>query len=126
MLAVAAALLAAAVASLMVALGVFQTAGSHPLTLRTGSGEAVGQAVMGHADTRNVTLALTANHLPVGHGQVFVLWAASEGRTSMQVGRFMVDRTGGCRVHFNLPADQTWARLWITRPQAPSAIVAST
>jgi hypothetical protein len=126
LLAATAALLAAAVASLMVALGVFHAAAPHVLTLRTGSGEAVGQAVMGHSDARNVSLALTANHLPVRHGQVFVLWAASDGRASMQVGHFMVDRSGGCRVHFNLPADQTWARLWITRPRTPSAIVAGT
>jgi hypothetical protein len=32
-----------------------------------------------------------------------VLWAA-DGGSSMQVGRFMVDRSGACRVRFNRPA----------------------
>ena len=126
LLVAAAALLAAAVASVIVALGGFQTAASHALTLRTGSGEAVGQAVMGHTDARNVSLALTANHLPVGHGQVFLLWAGSDGRTSMQVGRFMVDRGGGCRVHFNLPANHEWSRFWISPPGNAAQVVAST
>jgi hypothetical protein len=44
----------------------------------------------------------------------------------MQVGRFMVDHSGGCRVRFNLPADHAWGRFWITRPGAPRTIVART
>jgi anti-sigma-K factor RskA len=122
--AAAAAVVAALAASL--ALVGSQPAAPHALTFRTGSGGAVGQAVMGHSDARNVSLALSARHLPVGRGQLFVLWAGGDARASMQVGRFMVDHSGGCRVRFNLPADHTWARFWITRPGAPSAIVAST
>ena len=99
---------------------------SGAMTFRTFSGQAVGRAVMGHSDARNVWLRLSARHLPVGRGQVFVLWAGDEARTSMQVGRFMVDRSGGCRVRFNLPADHTWGRFWITRPGAPRAVVART
>jgi hypothetical protein len=57
---------------------------------------------------------------------MFVLWAGDRGRLPMEVGRFMVDRSGGCRVHFNLPADRTWSRVWIARPGRPAAIVAST
>jgi hypothetical protein len=101
-------------------------AAAHALTFRSGSGAAVGRAVMGRSDARNVSLALSAEHLPVGRGHVFVLWAGATGRSSMQVGRFMVDRRGGCRVRFNLPADRSWGRFWITRPGAPSAIVAHT
>jgi hypothetical protein len=122
--AAAAAVAAALAASL--ALVASQPAAPHALTFRTGSGEAVGQAVMGHSDARNVSLALSARRLPVGRGQVFVLWAGGDARASMQVGRFMVDHSGGCRVRFNLPADHSWARFWITRPGAPSSIVAST
>lgn len=33
---------------------------------------------------------------------------ASDDSSAMQVGRFMVDQTGGCRVSFNLPADHPW------------------
>ena len=124
------ALLAAAAAlvtalAVVLALVASQPTATHALTFRTGSGEAVGQAVMGHSDARNVSVALNARHLPVGRGHVFVLWAGSDGRSSMQVGRFMVDRSGGCRVRFNLPADHPWGRFWITRPGA-SAIVART
>src|SRR5439155_975305 len=60
------------------------------------------------------------------HGQIFLLWAGDNTRAPMQVGRFMVDRSGGCRVRFNLPATHTWSRFWITRPGSPAAIVAST
>ena len=96
------------------------------MVLRTASGQPVGRAVMSHSDARNDSLALTARALPTDRGQVFVLWAGDTARSPMQVGRFMVDRTGGCRVHFNLPATHTWGRFWITRPGRPAAIVAST
>jgi hypothetical protein len=98
----------------------------HTMVLRTTSGESVGRAVMTHADAGNDSLALTARGLPVDRGQIFVLWAGERGRSPMQVGRFMVDRSGGCRVRFNLPATHAWGRLWITRPGRSAAIVAST
>jgi hypothetical protein len=79
---------------------------------------------MGHSDARNVSLALIARSLPVKHGHVFMLWAGDE-RASMQVGRFMVDRSGGCRVRFNLPATHGWHRFWVTEP-GNAALVAST
>jgi len=65
------------------------------------------------------------SRLPVNRRHVFVLWAA-DGRSSMPVGRFMVDRSGGCRVHFNLPADHHWSHFWITPPGNATTIVAST
>src|SRR5262249_54416305 len=99
---------------------------THELAFRTASGRAVGTAVMGHSDTRNVSFALTARELPVDRGQVFVLWADDEADARMQVGHFMVDRTGGCRVRFNMPADHPWRRFWITRPGTATTIVAST
>jgi hypothetical protein len=90
------------------------------------SGHAVGQAVMSHSDARNDSLALSAHGLPVDKSPVFVLWAGDSTQTSMQVGRFMVDRSGGCRVRFNLPATHNWGRFWVTRLGSPTAIVAST
>jgi hypothetical protein len=56
---------------------------------------------------------------------VFVLWADGHAASPMQVGHFMVD-SAGCRVHFNLPADETWSRFWITTPGARATIVAQT
>lgn len=114
-----------AVAALL-ALAASQRASTHAMTFRTRSGEAVGRAVMRRSDARNVSLALSAQHLPVGGGRVFVLWAGGDARSSMQVGRFMVDQRGGCRVRFNLPADHAWRRFWITRLGASTAIVART
>jgi len=116
----------AAAAALALALLVFQHASTHEMVLRTASGQAVGLAVMSYSDARNNSLALTARDLPIDRGTVFVLWAGDTARSPMQVGRFMVDRRGGCRVHFNLPADHAWGRFWITRPGTPAAIVAST
>jgi hypothetical protein len=122
-----AAAVAAVAAAAAVGLGLLlsQNTRTHDMVLRTGSGVAVGRAAMSHSDARNDSLALIARGLPVDRGQMFVLWAADRLRLRMEVGRFMVDRSGGCRVHFNLPADRTWSRLWITRPGKP-AIVAST
>jgi len=116
----------AAAAAAMLALLVPHHGRAHEFMFRTASGQAVGQALMGHSDARNVSLALIARDLPVDRGQVFVLWADDRARSPMQVGHFMVDRRGGCRVRFNLPADHTWGRFWITRPGSPAAIVAST
>jgi hypothetical protein len=124
--AVSVAAVAAAAAALLAALLVLQRGPTHGLTFRTASGRAVGSAVMGHSDTRNVSLALTARDLPVDRGQVFVLWADDQAHAPMQVGHFMVDRTGGCRVRFNMPADQRWRRFWITRPGNATTVVAST
>jgi len=116
----------AAAAAVVLALLLLRQAPTHDMVLRTASGQAVGRAVMSHSDARNDSLALTARGLPIDRGQVFVLWAGDSVRPPMQVGRFMVDRSGGCRVHFNLPATHTWGRFWITRPGRSAAIVAST
>jgi anti-sigma-K factor RskA len=116
----------AAAAALVLSLLLAQTAHPHDMVLRTASGLPVGHAAMSHSDARNESLTLTAQGLPVDGGQMFVLWASDSGHhPPMQVGPFMVDRSGRCRVHFNLPADHTWTRLWITRPGKPTAIVAS-
>jgi hypothetical protein len=124
-IAASAAVLAVTAAALLVLL-VGQPAHTHDLMLRTASGEAVGRAAMSHADAHNVVLTLTAWSLPINRGDVFVLWARDNTRGPMQVGRFMVDRSGGCRVRFNLPATHTWGRFWITGPDTPAASVAST
>jgi hypothetical protein len=120
----AAAALAAAVAATL-ALVLPQQTREHQFMLRTSSGRLVGEARMSNGDSRNVSLDLTARHLPIDRGQMFVLWAGDEG-SSMQVGRFMVDRTGGCRVRFNLPDSHGWRRFWVTEPGEAGAIVAST
>jgi hypothetical protein len=54
-----------------------------------------------------------------------VLWA-SDDRSSMQVGRFMVDQRGSCRARFNLPQDHDWTRFWVTESTEPAAVVATT
>jgi hypothetical protein len=120
----AAAAVAAAVAATLVLILPQQTR-SHEFALRTGSGRPVAEATMSNGDSHNVSLALTARHLPVDRGHTFVLWAADEG-SSMQVGRFMVDQTGSCRVRFNLPDTHSWHRLWITEPGEAGTVVAST
>jgi hypothetical protein len=118
-------LAAAAATAVLLALFLPQHAHRDGFVLRTASGRSVGQAVMGHSDARNASLALTARGLPISRGQMFVLWA-SDDRLSMQVGRFMVDQSGGCRVRFNLPATHAWTRFWITRPGNAAAVATST
>jgi hypothetical protein len=120
----AAATLAAAVLVALVLILPRQS-GSRAFMLRTASGRPVAEATMSTGDSRNVSLALTARHLPVDRGHMFVLWAGGN-RSSMQVGRFMVDRTGGCRVRFNLPNTHSWHRFWVTKPGETSAVIAST
>jgi hypothetical protein len=120
----AAAAVAAAAAAATFALVLPQKTHTHEFTLRTASGRSVGEAVMGHSDARNASLALSARGMPVDRGHLFVLWA-SDDRSSMQVGRFMVDGSGSCRAHFNLPASHTWTRFWVTEPGQP-AVVATT
>src|SRR5206468_7997248 len=67
------ALAAAAAATLAVILS--QGTRPHEFTLRTASGRLVGEARMSNGDSRNASLALTARHLPVDRGHMFVLWA---------------------------------------------------
>jgi len=117
--------IAFAAAAAMLALLLPQKAPPHELMLRTASGRSVGQAVMGRSDARNSSLALSARGLPVDRGHQFVLWA-SDDKSSMQVGRFMVDRSGSCRARFNLPADHAWTQFWVTNPGKPKSVVAST
>ena len=121
---IAAAAAVAAVAAATLALFLPQQARTHEFMLRTASGRLVAEAKMGSSGAGNVSLALTARHLPVDRGDVFVLWAG-DASSSMKVGRFMVDRTGGCRVRFNLPATHGWHRFWVTEP-GQAGVIAST
>lgn len=123
-LAASAAIAAVAAAAALLAFVVPHQARTQKFMLRTALGQLVGEAKMGDSDGRNVSLALIAHSLPVNRGHIFVLWAGDE-RSSMQVGRFMVDQSGGCRVSFNLPATHSWRRLWVTEPGNPR-LVAST
>jgi len=122
-LTLSAAAIAAGAATL--ALTVPQRTPSHGLVLRTAQGLSVGRATISSGDSRNASLSLTARHLPADHGQTFVLWAGDSSSSAMQVGRFMVDRSGGCRVRFNLPDTHSWTRFWVTKPGGTS-VVAST
>jgi hypothetical protein len=121
----AAAAIVAAAAAVTLGLLLPQKAHAHEFTLRTASGRWVGQAVMGRSDAHNASLALSARRLPLDRGHQFVLWA-SDDRSSMQVGRFMVDRSGSCSAHFNLPAGHAWTRFWVTNTEKPKSVVAST
>jgi len=122
---VAAAAILAAAAAILLALELPENGRDEAFVLRTASGRSVAQALMGHADARNASLALTARGLPIDHGHVFVLWA-SDDSSSMQVGHFMVDQAGGCQVRFNLPADHPWNHFWVTRLGTTAAVAAST
>jgi hypothetical protein len=121
----AAAVAAAAAAATLALLFVPQRAHTHAFVLKTAAGRSVAEAVMGRSDARNASLALTARGMPLDHGHQFVLWA-SDDRSAMQVGRFMVDRSGSCRARFNLPASHAWTRFWVTDAGKPAAIVATT
>jgi hypothetical protein len=114
-----------AAAAVLLVLLIPRGSGAHTFAFRTASGRLVGHVSMTQADSRNDSLALVARRLPVNRRHVFVLWAANTG-SSMPVGRFMVDRSGGCRVHFNLPANHHWNHFWITPPGNATTIVAST
>jgi hypothetical protein len=114
-----------AAAAVLLVLLIPRGSGAHAFAFRTASGRLVGRVSMTQADSRNDSVALVARRLPVNHRHVFVLWAA-DARSSMPVGRFMVDRSGGCRVHFNLPANHHWNRFWISPPGNATTIVAST
>jgi hypothetical protein len=117
--------LAAAVAAILLALLVPRGSLAHEFALHAPSGRLVGHASLGHADARNLSLALVARGLPPNRQRMFVLWAADDG-SAMEVGHFMVDRSGGCRARFNLPANHSWSRFWISEPGSAAAIVAST
>jgi hypothetical protein len=117
----------AAAACVAASLVVFLPHGAprHDFAFRTTSGRLVGDATMDDSHGRNVALTLNAHGLPLNRHHVFVLWAANE-RSSMEVGHFMVDRSGGCRVRFNLPATHEWSRFWVAQPGNATAVVAST
>jgi hypothetical protein len=114
-----------AAAAVLLVLLIPRGSGAHAFAFRTASGRLVGQVSMTRADGHNDSLALVARRLPVTHRHVFVLWAA-DTRSSMPVGRFMVDRSGGCSARFNLPANKHWSHFWISPPGNATAIVAST
>jgi hypothetical protein len=121
---------AAAVATVTAAAVLTLTLPSHDrhtnaFTLRTAAGRPVAEAMLGQSGARNVSLELVAQRLPLNRRHVFVLWAADD-RASMEVGDFMVDATGGCRVSFNLPATHEWIRFWVAQPGNAAAVVAST
>jgi hypothetical protein len=71
------------------------------------------------------SLCSCSSGLPTGRGDVYLLWAADADAAPTSIGRFMVDPRGACRARFNLPGRQNWTRVWITPPDDPRTIVAS-
>ena len=51
---------------------------------------------------------------------------ASGIESSFEDDHFMVDRSGGCRVRFNLAANDSRSRFWVSEPGDAAAIGAST
>jgi hypothetical protein len=116
---------AVAVTALLLALFLPGQSSAHGFTLRTAAGRAVGLAKTHRSDGHNLSLDFTAHGLPVSHTHMLVLWARAGG-SSMAVGEFMVNASGGCRVHFNLPATHNWEHFWVADPGNAAAVVAST
>lgn len=119
-------LVAAAAAVLVVMLVLPRQAAPHQFTLRTAQGRAIGHAVLSRSDAENASLTLVARDLPARRGAVYLLWASRDGRGAMMIGRFMVNADGTCRARFNLPGGRNWVRFWVTRPDPPRAVVATT
>lgn len=122
-------LLATLVAAAAVALVLFlpRAPGSHGMVLRSADGKAVARATIAHPDESNVEVSLVARGMKPMGGDQFLLWAQPDLQAgTRRVGRFMVDPSGSCRAHFNLPGGQHWTRLWVTPAANPRQIVAST
>ncbi len=120
-------LAAAAAAAVVLLLFLPRVPGAHRVVLRTADGRAVARATIARADQSNVEVSLVARGMTRGGGDQFLLWAQPDkGAGATPVGRFMVDRSGSCRAHFNLPTGQHWTRLWVTPASDPAQVVAST
>jgi hypothetical protein len=119
-------LVAAAVAALVVLLLLPHHAGPRQLTLKTVAGKSIGHATLKREDAENTSLTLVARGLPARGGDTFVLWAGDGGDQKVAVGRFMVEPGGACRARFNLPGRRAWAHFWVTPPDQPNALVATT
>ena len=117
----------AAAAAVALILFLPRAPGSHGMVLRSADGRAVARATIARADQSNVEVSLVARGMPRSEGDQFLLWAHPEqGGGATPVGQFMVDRTGSCRTHFNLPTGQHWTRLWVTPTADPTQVVATT
>ena len=122
-------LLATLAAAAAVALVLFlpRAPGPHRMVLRSADGRAVARATIARADQSNVDVSLVARGMTRSGGDQFLLWAQPDaGAGATPVGRFMVDRSGSCRAHFNLPTGRHWTRLWVTPASDPAQVVAST
>lgn len=97
-----------------------------PLTLHTAAGRPIGQAILGSTRAGRTSLTLVARGLPTRASTTYVLWATGSKQVAASVGRFMVDRSGRCRAHFDLPQGQVWGRFWVTPIGQPGTVVATT
>ena len=119
-------LVAAAVAALVVVVFLPQHAGRRQFTLKTTAGKSIGHATLKREDAENTSVTLVARGLPARGGDTFVLWAGGRDERKIAVGRFMVEPSGACRARFNLPGRRAWAHFWVTPPDRPNAVVATT
>ena len=95
-------------------------------SLRTADGRTLGSALVRRQNHAVDRVVIVARGMP-GARRQYLLWterAGSAGR--VPVGRFMVDRTGSCRVKFTLPAAARWRGFIVTTAGNPRRVVAST
>jgi hypothetical protein len=117
----------AAAAALALVLHIPKGPAAEAFVLRSGDGRAVARATVAREDRSNLDLLLVARDMRRNGGDQFLLWAQGRGEAGgVSVGRFMVDRTGSCRAHFNLPTGRRWSRFWVTPASTPSVVVATT
>lgn len=120
-----------AVAAALIAAALLHVSGSAPTTrafaIHTADGRTLGHAVVRRQDQATDRVILVARGMPVVRGNQYLLWTeAADGKTRMPVGRFMVDKSGSCRVRFTLPASTRWRGFLVTQADNPTLVVAST
>jgi len=119
-------LVAAAVAALLVVLFLPHHSSPRQFTLRTAAGQPIGHAILNRSDKENTSLTLVARGLPARPGDMYVLWAGGTGHDATTIGRFMIDPSGACRARFNLPGGRSWAHFWVSPPDRPNTVAATT
>jgi len=120
-------MLGAAAAALAIFISLPRGSAAGGFVLRGSDGHAVARATVTREDRSNLDVLLVARGLKQSSGAQFLLWAQGRGGAdAVPVGRFMVDRSGSCRAHFNLPAGRDWSHFWVTPASRPTAVLATT